>query len=777
MMKTRSKSSNSGSPGKKAGAKCPPKSKQGKPEKNVPDSYRTLTEYFRIGVYRTTPGPQGKFIEVNPALVKMLGYEDRAEILKLPVCHFYQNPQERTLFSQELSRQGVLHSEESTFRKKDGSPIVVSEIAVTVRDTKGDVIYFDGLVEDITERKQSEKQYDLQKTYLEKLFNAAPEAIALHNDLDRIVDINDEFTLIFGYTRDEAIGKQINDLVAPEELIREAADISQRVIRGERIELETKRKRKDGTLIDVSVLGAPIFHQGKQIGDYAIYRDITERKKAEEEIRIQKTYLESLLNSAPEAVVFHDMDDIIVSVNDEFLRMFGYSREQAIGKPVNSLVAPTELAAEAEGLSQNVVHGRRVEVETKRRRRDGTLFHVSILGAPIFHQGKQMGVYAIYRDISDRKNAEQEILIQKTFFERLFNSAPEAILLHDNDDRVLNVNEEFVRMFGYSRNDAIGRQVNDLVAPPEFLDEASRFSRMSFRGERVEAETKRKRKDGILIDVSILGAPVLHEGKQIAVYAIYRDITERKKEEEERIRAQEEARMARNIQMNFLPKSNPEIAGYDIAGKTVPAMNVGGDYYDFIRLDEHHLAIGIGDVSGNGLAASLVMANVQATIRGQALAGSDPAHCLQQANKLLYRSTDARTFVSIFYGILDTRNHSISFANAGQNLPILFSKEDPPVSLSSQGVALGLMENASYEVQTVTIRPGDTLLLFTDGIIEAMNAAMEDFGEERVKDLIVRNNASSASVIVETLFRATHDFVANGAPQDDMTAVLLKKTV
>jgi len=657
----------------------------------------------------------------------------------------------------------------------DGSPLVISEFAVAVRGSNARVVGFEGIVEDITERRKSRRQVDLQEAYLEKLFNAAPEAIALHNNNDCIVDINDEFTKMFGYTREEARGRQINELVASKELLEEAADVSHRVLCGERIELETKRKRKDGVLIDVSILGAPIFHEGKQIGDYAIYRDITERKKAQEEIRIQKTYMETLLNSAPEAIVFHDISDIVVNVNDEFLRMFGYTRDEAIGQPINSLVVPDGLEAEAAKLSDGVGHGHRVEAETKRRRKDKSMFDVSILGAPVFHEGKQVGVYAIYRDISERKRAEEEILIQKIYFERLFNSAPEAILLHDNDDRVVNVNEEFVRMFGYSRNEAVGRSVNELVAPAELMEEASVFSQMSFRGERVEAETRRKRKDGTLMDVSVLGAPVFHEGKQMAVYAIYRDITERKKEEEARTREKEEARMARNIQMNFLPKSNPDIPGYDIAGKSLPAMNVGGDYYDFIRLNDHQLAIGLGDVSGNGLAASLVMANLQATIRSEALYGSDPAHCLARSNKLLFSSTDARTFVSIFYGILDINNNSLIYANAGQGPAVLFSEGNPPRLLSTRGIALALTHDASYNAEIVSLLPGDFLVLYSDGISEAMNSAMEEFGENRVWDLVVRNKAIPAADTLDKLFDAVREHLRSSSQKDDMTALLLKR--
>jgi PAS domain S-box-containing protein len=736
--------------------------------------YRTLTENVPVGIFRSTPGRKGKFLEVNRALVKILGYRNKKELFAKDVAHVYQNPKDRLGFSRRISEKGM-HHEEITLRKKDGTPIIVSMTAIAVKNDEGSVLYFDGIVEDITKRKRAEEELLLQKTYLEILFNSAPEAIVLHDNNDLVVNVNDEFTRMFGYSREEAIGKPINSLVAPAQLMNEASRISREVLSGRRIEIDTKRKRKDGALLAVSILGSPIIHGGKQMGDYAIYRDITERKKAEEELYVQTSYLERLFNSAPEAIVWHDNDDRIVNVNDEFTRMFGYSREEAIGKPINDLVATRELRAEAEILSRSVGHGQRVEVDSRRKRKDGTLIDVSILGAPIFHGGIQMGVFAVYRDITERKRAEEQLHIQKTYFQRLFNSAPEAIILHDNNDIVVDVNEEFTRMFGYSREEAVGRFINDLVASPEYKDEAAVLSTKVIHGERVELDSRRRRKDGSLIDVSILGAPIVHEGTQMAIYAIYRDITERKKAEEVRVRLKEEARMARNIQTNLLPKSNPEIAGYDLAGKNISAQNVGGDYYDFIRLDEYRIAIGLGDVSGKGLAASLVMANLQATIRGLALFDSDPKDCLERANKLLFRSTDARTFVSLFYGILDTRAHTLCYASAGQDMPILFSKGKKPNLLKTRGIALGIKEDVTYEKEEISILPGDRLLIYTDGVSEAMNGRLEEFGKERLQNLIQRSEEGNAAAMIERILAAVAAHVHDATQSDDMTLVLLQR--
>ena len=612
------------------------------------EKYKTLTENITLGIFKSPTSPKGQFIEVNSAFVKMLGYKNKKELYTINVDRIYQNPKKMNKITEQLSQKSSIKNEEQYLVKKDGTTILVSETVIPVRNKNGKILYFYGVVEDITQRRKAEEELQIQNTYLERLFNSAPEAIVLHDNNDRIADVNAEFTKLYGYTREEAIGRPINELVASDDFQDEAALISERVISGERIDLDTKRKRKDGTLIDVSILGAPIIHNGKQIGDYAIYRDITRRKKAEEELLIQKAYLE-----------------------------------------------------------------------------------------------------------------------------RLFNSAPEAIVLHDNNDRIVNVNSEFTKMFGYSHDEAIGKPINDLVASEEFQDEAVRLSEKVIHGERVEIDTKRRRRDGILIDVWILGAPIIHEGKQMGVYAIYRDITERKKAEEVRIRLQEEARMARNIQMNFLPKSNPKIPGYDIAGKSIPALNVGGDYYDFIFLDDHKLAISLGDVSGNGLAAALVMANLQATIRGQALSGVDPDTCLERANKLLFRSTDARTFVSLFYGILDTRKHSLRYANAGQDLPILFSLKNEAITLKTRGIALGMMQEVSYECEEVTINQGDRLLIYTDGIREAMNEQREEFGDEKLQQIVQSNQDVSAEALIKKIITMVNAHFGNVSQNDDITLVML----
>jgi PAS domain S-box-containing protein len=504
---------------------------------------------------------------------------------------------------------------------------------------------------------------------------------------------------------------------------------------------------------------------------------IKEHEKTEQELFLQKTYFERLFNTAPEAISLEDQNDVVVEVNEEFTKLFGYTSEEAIGKSINELVLPDNIEDAASKFTNQSEKCELVEVDAKRQRKDGSLVDVSILCAPIIHNGHHMGSYAIYRDITERINTEEELRIEKAYLEILFNSAPEAIILHDHNDIIENVNEEFTRMFGYTREEAIGKPINDLVASEEYKAHAAENSRRVINGQRTDNDSKRKRKDGSLFDAWIIGAPIIHNNKQMGVYAIYRDITQRKRDEEARIRSQEEARTARSIQINLLPKSNPQLDKYDIAGKSIPAFEVGGDYYDFIWLDDHRLAITLGDVSGKGLPAALVMSNLQATIRSLASMNVSTSDCLERANKLLFRSTDSKTFVSLFYAILDTQKNTLCYANAGQNLPVIFSPGLNPVSLQHHGLVLGTKEDVAYEAEEIRINPEDCLLIYSDGIPEAMNEQKEEFGDENLLELVRKNQDLSASKLIDKINDRLMLHFGNEQQNDDMTLILMQRNV
>ena len=237
----------------------------------------------------------------------------------------------------------------------------------------------------------------------------------------------------------------------------------------------------------------------------------------------------------------------------------------------------------------------------------------------------------------------------------------------------------------------------------------------------------------------------------------------------------EELRLAATIQMDLLPKAPPVIKGYDIAGRSIPAQLVGGDYFDFIAIDDSHLAVCLGDVSGKGLPASLLMANVQATLRGQSLRSPSASACVQWANKLLFQSTSADKFITLFYAHLDFQKHILTYSNAGQEHPFHYSGRGKPSRLGTGGIVLSVMEAFPYEEAEVGLLPGDLVVVYSDGISEAVNAQQEQFGEERLARLLAECRTLSAEQTIESIVGAVRKHAGAVSQADDITVVVLKR--
>lgn len=246
--------------------------------------------------------------------------------------------------------------------------------------------------------------------------------------------------------------------------------------------------------------------------------------------------------------------------------------------------------------------------------------------------------------------------------------------------------------------------------------------------------------------------------------------------EEERTftKMREQVHLAVQVQEHLLPQSVPQIPGYDIAGKSIAAQEIGGDYFDFISMPDGRSAICLGDVSGKGLPASLLMANVQATIRLLASFGISAAETMARANSLLYRSTSSEKFVTFFFSILDPVNHTLAFCNAGHNPPLLFSASGHS-NLRSSGLVLGMIDRHPYLEGTVALTAGDVVVIYSDGITEAVDPADEEFGEERLLEVVRRQRHESSASMLSSIIAAVQQHCGKRSQYDDMTLVVVKR--
>ena len=296
------------------------------------------------------------------------------------------------------------------------------------------------------------------------------------------------------------------------------------------------------------------------------------------------------------------------------------------------------------------------------------------------------------------------------------------------------------------------------------------------------------------------GTRVLPSGIIVNVYKIIPTLAE---EAVSRAKLEREIEIAREVQERLFPQTFPDVRGVTMAAHCRPAQIVGGDYYDLISISDRSpagagqshdpqidstggeatsgtdgLGVAIGDISGKGVSAALLMASLHASLRGQTLNGaSDLATTMRNVNRLLYEASDSNRYATFFYAELDCASRTLRYVNAGHNPPVVLRKENGAwrvLRLEGGGPVVGLLVDATYEPQVISLIAGDILLAFTDGISEAMNAAEEEWGEDRMIAEAQTHADLNAAELLQRIFGAVEAFVA-GAPQhDDMTLVVLQ---
>jgi sigma-B regulation protein RsbU (phosphoserine phosphatase) len=243
----------------------------------------------------------------------------------------------------------------------------------------------------------------------------------------------------------------------------------------------------------------------------------------------------------------------------------------------------------------------------------------------------------------------------------------------------------------------------------------------------------------------------------------------------EKQRLDDELAIAREIQQGLLPRSMPDIPGFELAATAIPSTEVGGDYYDVIPRSLHEYVLAIGDVSGKGTPAALLMANVQAALRTMVSMNLTPAETTARVNNLTADNTGNGNFITLFWGVLDINAKKFAYVNAGHNPPLLIRSDGSLERLDAGGIILGMMKTTTpYQEGCVSFHPGDVLFLFTDGVSEAMNEYGEEFTEEQLVQVVLAHHAKSTQEII-TAVRSALAQHTRGTPQsDDITMLVLR---
>jgi phosphoserine phosphatase RsbU/P len=277
--------------------------------------------------------------------------------------------------------------------------------------------------------------------------------------------------------------------------------------------------------------------------------------------------------------------------------------------------------------------------------------------------------------------------------------------------------------------------------------------------------------DGVFTkdDENFLEAFSVHAALAIENARMHQDIVEKE-------RIEKELEIAGNIQRRLLPKQLPALPGYEIDAVARPSKNVGGDYYDILLLSAGKYAFVIADVSGKGVPAALLVSTLHASLHAYIDGATNLAQLVKRLNIVVHGNTEAERFITLFMAILDPADGSVTFVNAGHNFPFLLRTQQSSIQpLFSTGLPLGMFDGVEYQQETVKLDPSDYLVMYTDGVTEAMNRSMDEYGEKRLRQVMIGSSDKSASGLLAGIVADVEVFVSGEPQSDDLTMLVLKR--
>lgn len=415
--------------------------------------------------------------------------------------------------------------------RKDGEKRRV-EISSTVIKDKSGRIQTVAQILDITERKQAEEALKESIRDYQGLFEHAHDAILVFApEKEVILDVNPSACELYGFSREEFIGMSLESL--SENIAQGKRRLKKTLKKGALHNFETIHYRRDGSEILLEINAAVVNYKGQK-AVLSVHRDITKHKKAEERLRMEKAYLDRLFESAQEGIVMSDPAGKVMRVNSEFTRIFGYKREEVLGRNVDELVVPRRYLKNGVSITNKVAAGENVNFEAVRQRKDGKLMDVSVLASPIVADGEVVAIYAIYRDITERKRAEEKLRVSEEKYRNLVELSPDAILFLDMKGTITACNTFMTKATGYSKEEIVGKHLTELELLPD--EDTPKYMELIYTASKGEVpkpfEVTWYHKDGTAYLSEIRIGFIKEEGENIGVQIVARDITERKQAEE-----------------------------------------------------------------------------------------------------------------------------------------------------------------------------------------------------------------------------------------------------
>ncbi|MFX0168626.1 MAG: PAS domain S-box protein [Candidatus Hodarchaeota archaeon] len=488
--------------------------------------YRELFDEVPIGLYRTAV--DGQIIDGNPALIKLLGAKDKESLLSKNSADFYVNAQDRKRWKQLLAEESVITGQESQFKRLDGKIIWVRDSFQAIRDETGQIKYYEGSLEDITDRKKVEQALrDREKRY-RALFDHTNDAVFIIS-LDLIhLEANQRAADMLGYTIEELIGIPVDQVVAEGEY-EDSKRVLRALLAGEPVPVyERKFRKKTGEEFPVEINASLVTDaEGTPLHIQSAARDITERKQAEHALKESEARYRTLVETSPDAITLTDLEGKIIMANQQALQLYGAEDEKdLIGVSAFELIDSKDVPLAMENLQKTIREGHSGTLEYTLLRRDGTPYPAELNASVLTDvNGNPTAFIGVIRDISERKEAEAR-------FRSLFDSVPVGLFRTTPDGTILDANPTLVQMLGFEQKEQLlQRKASSFYIDPT---ERKQWEAAVARQEVVTGvQAQFRREDGDIIWVELTARAIHDSDGNVDHYeGTLEDITDRKQAEQ-----------------------------------------------------------------------------------------------------------------------------------------------------------------------------------------------------------------------------------------------------
>lgn len=697
--------------------------------------------------------------------------------------------------------------------RADGEERWIRNTIVLRFDEEQRLQFYDGIISDITTSRRAQEEVqrlnqELEQRVLERtaqlkaasdqfriVFEQAPVGVSWveFGKPDRY-HLNERFCEIIGLTPREAESFD-NILAATHEEDRgRQLELMKEIRAGkrDRFSMEKRYVHKDGRVIWAELTVAVMRDEdGGLTQQFAMISDVTERHEAEERLRRSELRFRRFVEHASEILYSLSPEGIYLYVSPNWTDKLGHPVSEVTGQSFERFVHPDDVQAFRAFFEKVLERGfSTTSIEYRALNLSGEYRWNASSGAVYIDEKGDKTYIGVARDIVERKARQEQLaaaLARREEMAQIIDRSPSVVVSWHatvGDGWPVQFVSQNVSQFGYTIEEILGGKITflDMVHPEDrarVLQEVRNHRKEGRREYTQEYRvvgpdgTVRWVDDRTVVRVNDAGMVTHHEG-------ILTDITERKEAEQRDLDARlRDMRTAQEVQRHLLPDGVPKVSEFDVSRLYIPSRYIGGDYYDYFEVAPGRWAFVVGDVSGKGASAALVMAACRTTLRIESRRHQSPVSLLRSVNEHIYPDMPEGMFISLIYGILDIDTKILTFSRAGHEKPVVIragdgSAEFPDPAGMAIGLDSGVLFNEFLEEKQVQLNSGDLLALYTDGITEAVNLSEEEFGTERFVNVLAAARMLSAAAIAETVDRELKEFTGSEGLRDDRTLVVLK---